>query len=918
MSRTRTSTSKQLDPKTHVARLGRMLFFVALALALPGLASGQEREYEAPRSFALEDKALEQVDRKTLQSIDREQLLAEDLERGKDAESPGPARFAVSEAATLDTESSGSWLDVSDGRLWRLRIHSPGAVSHNLGFTRFDLPEGAMLWLYDKDGEGVLGPYTSKDRNSEGGLWTAVVESDELVIELFVPAGAGQAGLTIGSVNKGYRGLSKAGGADKHGNCNNNIICPEGDPWREQIRSVARYTRSGVYFCTGQLMNNTAVNFTPYFLTANHCGITTGNDHTLVFYWDYEAATCGQHGGGSLATNQGGATLLASYTPSDFALVLLDAAPVAADPFFSGWDRTGVAALSTVAIHHPQGDVKSISFNIDAVTSTDYLSNAVDPTEDHWRVDDWEDGTTEGGSSGGCLWDANNGLCVGQLQGGYASCASITSDWYGKLSVSWTGGGTNATRLSNWLDPVPTGQLTLNGDPHITTLDGVHYDFQGAGEYVVLREGSGIEVQARQAPIATTFNPGPDGYHGLATCVSLNSAMAARVGDRRVTYQPNLSGVPDPSGLQLRVDGVLRTLSSDGIDLGNGGSISQTSAPGGIEIAFPTKYLLRVTPGWWSSQSKWYLNIGVVPAPGRGAASAGASPSDGSGGLGARLAPGSWLPPLPDGSSMGPMPGSLHDRYVALYDTFGEAWRVTDASSLFDYASGTSTDDFTLKSWPGESPPCVLPQQVKPVKPVDAEVAQEACAEVEQDQTRADCIFDVRVTGETGFAQTYVATERVERGDPVTRPEDEFAFSIHLGYPIPLGNFENAGFDGEFAAALDLEWRYAPQRSLEVVLGRYAFEFGPFGVDIDGLTAYYKAYTAPVGSPRVFWQLGAGFYDVQPGQSTQGVSGGAGWQAPIGSNLEFEAAGMLFHLFSTGGQGDIDFAVAQVGLKLTF
>jgi lysyl endopeptidase len=75
-----------------------------------------------------------------------------------------------------------------------------------------------------------------------------------------------------------------------------------------------------------------------------------------------------------------------------------------------------------------------------------------------------------------------------------------------------------------------------------------------------LRDGNGLEILTRQTPIATIFNPGPNPYTGLATCVSLNTAVAARVGAHRVTYQPNFSGVPDPSGLQLRVDGVLTTL----------------------------------------------------------------------------------------------------------------------------------------------------------------------------------------------------------------------------------------------------------------------------------------------------------------------------------------------------------------------
>lgn len=761
-----TSSSKPTnDAYTYAALLSRIVCCVVLAWALAdSVSAGMTEE---PRSFSLPDKALDAVDRKTMTPIDRKQLLAEDRARGKSQIRPGPERFAVSEEVGFDTRNSGTWLALPDGRLWRLRIHSPGAVSNNLAITRFDLPEGAKFWIYNPEGEHVEGAFTSENRDNEGGLWTPVIDGDEIVLELFLPVEASKATLRIGQVNKGYHGFGHS-----HGACNNDVICPEGNPWRPQIRSVATYTISGTGACSGQLMNNTAQDFTPYFLSADHCGVTTGNDNTLVFYWNYEAPNCGDQDGGSLAENQTGATLRARSAASDFALVELNAPPVAANAYFSGWDATGAAPASTTGIHHPSAHVKSISFNTNAVTSTDYFSATVSATANHWRVDDWEDGTTEGGSSGSCLWDTATKRCIGQLHGGLASCAApTTADWYGKLSVSWTGGGTSATRLRDWLDPGNTGALSINGDPHITTLDGTHYDFQGAGEFVVLRDVGGAEVQARQAPIATTFNPGPNPYHGLATCVSLNTAVAARVGNRRVTYQPNLSGVPDPSGLQLRVDGELTTVGASGIDLGNGATITTTSAPGGLRIAFSEKYILNVTPGWWASQSKWYLNIGVVPGPAI-TTSAGAEPGDppAVGGIGGPIAKRSWLPVLPDGTSMGPMPAALHDRYVGLYEKFGEAWRVTDATSLFDYEPGTTTDTFTLKTWPREQPPCDLPG-VTSVGPTSLAIAQQACATVQDHQTRADCEFDVRVTGETGFANTYVLTENLKPvGETVPQP----------------------------------------------------------------------------------------------------------------------------------------------------
>lgn len=296
------------------------------------------------------------------------------------------------------------------------------------------------------------------------------------------------------------------------------------------------------------------------------------------------------------------------------------------------------------------------------------------------------------------------------------------------------------------------GTYTVNynpsstGEPHITTIDGTRYDFQGVGEFVLLRNEAGVEIQTRQGPIATTYNPGPDPHDELALCVSINTAVAARAGKRRISYEPNLSGVPNPTGLQLRVDGVLTTVGSGGLDLGNGARVSSTAAPGGLELDFPDRSILFVTPGWWADQGKWYLNLNIVPA--RAAA-----------GLAGVIAPRSWLPALPSGASMGSLPGSLHDRYVDLYQKFADAWRVTSATSLFDYAAGTSTDTFTMRNWPPEHPPCTLPGTI-PAEPVGEHVAKLACQAVIGENAR--CVFDVMVTGNPGFATTYALSQNLQ------------------------------------------------------------------------------------------------------------------------------------------------------------
>jgi subtilisin family serine protease len=288
-----------------------------------------------------------------------------------------------------------------------------------------------------------------------------------------------------------------------------------------------------------------------------------------------------------------------------------------------------------------------------------------------------------------------------------------------------------------------------DGDPHLTTVDGIHYDFQSAGEFVTLRDAGGLEIQTRQTPVATTFNSWPNPHTGLASCVSVNTAVAARVGKHRVTFQPNLSGVPDPSGLQLRVDGVLTTVGANGLALGPGGRVAP-SVGGGIEIDFPDGTALIVTPGWWASQSKWYINLSVFHTP----ASAGI--------MGA-MAPGSWLPALPNNTSMGPKPTAAHQRYVDLYQKFADAWRVTGRTSLFDYAPGTSTATFTLPSWPQENGPCVIPEN-PPAKPADPRLAQQVCSAVVDKNVKDNCVFDVTATGEPGFAKTYLLSQQIQAG----------------------------------------------------------------------------------------------------------------------------------------------------------
>jgi hypothetical protein len=90
--------------------------------------------------------------------------------------------------------------------------------------------------------------------------------------------------------------------------------------------------------------------------------------------------------------------------------------------------------------------------------------------------------------------------------------------------------------------------------------------------------------------------------------------VAIGIGQHRITYEPNLSGQPDPSGLQLRIDGKLSTLTAQGIPVDSGVRIMQTSAPGGIRIESPGGSAVVITPYWWDYWQLWQLDIDVTHA----------------------------------------------------------------------------------------------------------------------------------------------------------------------------------------------------------------------------------------------------------------------------------------------------------------
>lgn len=466
----------------------RFIFSVSLASAISLCLAGSvhARPANLDASFQLGEATV-------LNAPDLAKVRADDAKV-----SGGAYRYGVQipvQNMRMGEAGFGRWTRSSKGQAtWTFKMISPGARSIDIFFSKLVLPSSATLVITGK-GDGDRRFITASQLSGEQ-FWSPYVAGEEATLQVIVDAAdRAKVQLALGSVTHGYRGLFEGPTrAEKSGSCNVDTICPAGDGWRAQIDAVGQYTFSqggSSFVCTGTLLANTANTTTPYFLTANHCMSTQTVASSIVVYWNYQSATCRTPGSSSSGTalsktiathSQSGSTLRATNAASDFTLLQLSAAvPTGANPYFSGWDRSVTTPTSAAGIHHPSGDEKRIAIENQALSTSSYGGGT---GTTHWRVTDWDQGTTEGGSSGSGLWNQNK-LLVGQLHGGSAACGNDLSDYYGRLSQSWTGAGSNSTRLSNWLDTSATGASTKAGYRGGSTPPPVGTTYSNSADYTI-------------------------------------------------------------------------------------------------------------------------------------------------------------------------------------------------------------------------------------------------------------------------------------------------------------------------------------------------------------------------------------------------------------------------------------------------
>lgn len=262
--------------------------------------------------------------------------------------------------------------------------------------------------------------------------------------------------------------------------------------------------------------------------------------------------------------------------------------------------------------------------------------------------------------------------------------------------------------------PATCADATSVGDTHVTTFDGVYYDFQASGDFVLAETGPDFIVQARQA----LANTDP----GWIKNATINKAVATQMGKTRVAVYV------DPP--RLVIDG-------QATHLANGKTLSlptdvQVSLHGNLYVIIGPNGE-RVSASLNNNNINTWLDVtvglGHTPSP------------DARGLLGN---------PGGNGHELKTASGTVLNAPVAftdLYQSYADSWRVQPNQALLE-------PDPTIK--PG------IPD--KPFYAADLDAAQSAqaratctAAGVTQPALLEACMLDTAVLGDATPAKVFVA-----------------------------------------------------------------------------------------------------------------------------------------------------------------
>ncbi len=432
-----------------------MLFFVLM----PVLSFAQIQVGGTP--FALKKRInLFEINKFVLSDYDKKILLLED-ERQKQIK---PYAFAKGYDVVVKFNAKPDF-NTKKYDIYYQKIIVPNANGISLIFSDFYLQKDEKIFIFDNSKKYLIGALTEINNKKSGILPVRFLPVDTIIIEYQrLKTNYGKFPY-ISTIAGAYRDL-KDGSED----CEINIACEQDTLWQTIKRAVAKVVykedkSKSYYTCTGTMLANTKLDDTPYYLTANHCINSETEAQSAVFYFNYEADSCDGTYGPENHTIAGASLLATADDHLDFALLELSVVPPKIyEPYYAGWDRIQEYSDTSVCIHHPAGDIKKISKDYDTLGISSFSGY---DGHKHWQVKEWDQGTTEGGSSGSGLF-TTEGLLIGTLSGGEASCDYNYNDLFCQFYHEWDDYNPSDEQLKAWLDTFKFDPLKMYGyDPYL-------------------------------------------------------------------------------------------------------------------------------------------------------------------------------------------------------------------------------------------------------------------------------------------------------------------------------------------------------------------------------------------------------------------------------------------------------------------
>jgi lysyl endopeptidase len=458
-------------------------------------------------------------------------------EEDKKLEQAGqPPRVAVPLQTRINTSEHGVWTESHGQKLWLLEIKARNAQMLAPVFNPLNLEKSATIWMFTKNKTLLMGPIMADNIPQKlEKVATDFLPDDAITIAYFTENEANE--LSISRMNYAFSGGT---GFNASLDCSVDITSPAADCFKFEQNAVAILLMDDDHSsakCTGTIINNTAQDFRPLLLSANHCFSVLNPSsmrvrfrwqsglivRRLVGWWPFRREVFSGH------LTFIGATMLAnSDLRADFALLQLSNNIFPAHQItYLGWDRNSTPQNSAV-LSHPRGDLMKFARDAQPAVAVTHLGRQ------SWQTTLFQSGDVglvDGGSSGAAFLNENHVIC-GQVRGANAfpECGMTTPfrPDYGRLGTSFTGDNQLGTRLSDFLTPngataTSTNALfSLDGNtaiscigvpqtvsaPSFTTSNGTTYRYVWTTSSNLTISGSGSQIQVTANAAISASNPG--------------------------------------------------------------------------------------------------------------------------------------------------------------------------------------------------------------------------------------------------------------------------------------------------------------------------------------------------------------------------------------------------------------------------